>query len=69
MSDERIPIAIWEGTFELAGIPLRCSVLNDGRRVINADDVKRFFNVVDGRAIKVDQTELDRFMTFQRGKT
>lgn len=36
---EKLPIAVWEG--EIMGV--RVAVLDDGRRVINADDVEALF--------------------------
>jgi hypothetical protein len=37
MSD--LPVAVWTGEFTLFGVTLRCHVLDDGRRIIDADDI------------------------------
>ena len=63
MNDET-PRAVWEGTFTLMGVPLRCYTLADGRRIINADDVAALFehmgggDDIDPQAL---QMELDEF--------
>lgn len=42
-ADENIPTAIRTGKLELSGVTLRVHVLDDGRRVINADDMNALF--------------------------
>lgn len=38
------PYATWSGILEIVeGVEIRCYVLNDGRRIFNADDVNEFF--------------------------
>jgi len=37
------PVAVWRGTFTLYGVALRCYTLDDGRRVVDADDLHRLF--------------------------
>lgn len=32
------PRTVWEGSFCIFGVTLKCSVLDDGRRIIDADD-------------------------------
>lgn len=44
---EDLPVAIWSGTVRLFGIDLRCSVLDDGRRVILAEDAERLFAALE----------------------
>lgn len=70
MSDtESLPTAIWEGTFTLYGVPLRCSVLDNGQRVIHGEDVKWLFQAMaqdDGDAL--DASELERFARWRSGR-
>jgi hypothetical protein len=42
MTTESQPKAIWEGEIVVMGIPLRCFVLEDGRRIIDADSMVDF---------------------------
>lgn len=41
--DEALPHAVWTGVFVVWGVELHCSVLSNGMRVIDADDVERLF--------------------------
>jgi len=61
--------AIWEGTFKLFGIELRCCVLNDGTRVVNAEDMARLFGQMErgGDTIPMDEEELNNFARWQKG--
>lgn len=38
-----IPKAIWEGTVTIAGVTLRCYMLDNHQRIFNADDVQEFY--------------------------
>jgi len=38
MTTDEIPNAVWEGTFSVFGLTLRCYTLDNGQRIINADD-------------------------------
>ena len=40
---EEIPMVVWEGAFVLFGVKVRCYVLDDGQRIMNADDTSRLF--------------------------
>lgn len=62
------PKAIWEGTFELFGVRLRCYVLDDQAqtRIIHADDLVKLFGVM-GQEGNCDEEELREFILWQRG--
>jgi hypothetical protein len=59
---------VWEGTFTVFGVTLHCAVLNDGRRVINADDVERFLAAM-ADASATDAGEIEALARWQREKT
>ena len=40
---DKLPTVVREGSFELSGVTLRTYVLDDGRRIIDADDLASFF--------------------------
>lgn len=48
MPESKIPNAIWEGTFTLFGVTLRCYVLDDEKhsRVIHGDDLWELLEVM-----------------------
>ncbi len=61
----KTPKAIWQGSFTILGVKLRCYVLDDGRRVINADDIAKLFGEDH---LGTDQKgDLDAFAKWQRG--
>lgn len=72
MATETIPTAVWEGTFTIMGVPLRCSVLNNGQRVINAEDIDALFDAMGDDERDIDrealQLELDAFGKWQHGR-
>lgn len=38
----KIPKAVWEGDIDIMGIKLKCFVLDDGRRIIDANSMAEF---------------------------
>lgn len=60
-----LPHAVWEGTFTLGGFTIRCSVLDDGRRVINAEDLDAFF--MGDYAEALTDAEAQEFAKWSRG--
>ena len=58
MATERLPVAVWEGTFTLFGVTLHCATLDTGQRVIEADDIVALFDAMgaDG-AVSNDGSE------------
>ena len=63
-----IPIAVWEGTFRLLGVTLKCAVLNDGRRIIDADSFACFMAALeDPNGEAIDSAEMTRFAQWRTG--
>lgn len=44
--EKRMPQAVWEGAFTIFGVKLKCYVLDDGRRILDADDVAALFDAM-----------------------
>jgi hypothetical protein len=65
MSKDQIPTTIWSGTFRIWGIDLRCSMLDNGQRVIDAEDVARLFAAMDDKAPRSEADD-DAFAAFMR---
>lgn len=62
---ERIQTAIAEDTFFLFGVRVRCYVLDDGRRIVNADDLAAMFeSMATGDH---DSAQVEAFVRWQRG--
>lgn len=43
---ETIPTAVWEGTFIVFGVTIHCYVLDDGRRIIEAESFKNLMDAL-----------------------
>jgi hypothetical protein len=41
-----VPTSIWQGSFRLFGVDVRCHVLSDGQRVIEADSMEELFEAM-----------------------
>jgi hypothetical protein len=39
-----IPKAVWEGSFRIYGVEVKCYVLDDGRRIIDANSMWELLN-------------------------
>lgn len=59
-------VAIWEGSFTLYGVVLRCYVLDDGTRIINADDAHKLLQMPE--LGELDPHELRRFNDWRAGR-
>ncbi len=63
-----IPEAVWSGTFKVCGVDLKCHVLDNGQRVIDADSFNQLFMVGTlSRALSDDPDELEAFSRWQKG--
>lgn len=64
MTTEDMPKAVWEGTFRIFGIDVRCAVLDNGKRVVNGDD---FLQVLSGNSDTLSPDDISEFMEWQAG--
>lgn len=60
---EVLPVAVWEGSFKIGNVTLRCAVLDNGMRVINAEDMHAIF---DGTA-EFTAEDVEAFCRWQKG--
>lgn len=66
MSDQTLK-SIWEGSFRIFGVEVRCHVLSDGRRIIEADSINALLEAMaTGNA--ADIGDLGAFTCWQRGE-
>lgn len=60
-----VPTAVWEGTFRVFGVDVRCCVLSDGRKIISTDSMNALLDAMaTGTA---DAGDLEAFARWQRG--
>lgn len=62
MADD-LPTTVWSGEFKLGSVTMKCHVLSDGRRIIEAESVWQFFNGLGD----FEPSELEQFVAWQRG--
>lgn len=67
MSDDELPHPVWSGSFMLGGVEMKCHVLSDGQRIIEAESIHNFFSAFGEDAPKVDDAELEKFVHWQWG--
>jgi len=61
--------SIWAGTFTVFGVTLRCHVLDNGQRIIEAEDVHRLLAVIqNGDGPAADPGDMDAFARWQKGE-
>jgi hypothetical protein len=54
-----LPEAVWEGSFQVFGVPVRAYILSDGRRILNADDVHALLADERGGCGTAEEAEAD----------
>jgi len=64
--NKELPKAIAEASFKVFGVTLRCYVLDDGHRIINADDVDALLEAMSQEGPK-EEGEIMEFAIWQRG--
>ncbi len=47
MSDDKLPHPVWSGSFTICGIEMKCHVLSDGQRIIEAESIEKFFSAFE----------------------
>jgi hypothetical protein len=70
-TDATIPTAVRSATFTLFGVELRCHVLSDGRRVIDAESFENFMAMMAAAphaGTEADLAEAQRFARWKRGE-
>lgn len=63
-----VPVPILSCEFKLFGVILHCHVLDNGQRIIEADDVADLFEVMGGDLDETDSTDdVERFAKWMKG--
>ena len=66
---ECVSTAVWSGTFHLFGVEVRCHVLSDGRRIIEAESLAELLAAMANTA-HIDPkrgAEIEAFARWQKG--
>lgn len=62
---DAIPKVIWSGSFMLGDVEMKCHVLDNGMRIIDAESIEKFFS---GEGKKPTEVEIINFAKWQKGK-
>ena len=60
------PVSVWQGELNLLGVTLHVHVLDNGQRIIEADDMYAFMEAMASGA-EVDQDEAAAFARWMHG--
>lgn len=66
--DPEPPVSVWQGEMTLLGVVLHLHVLDDGTRIIEADDMAALAEAM-GRGGPVDEDEIAAFARWLQGGT
>jgi hypothetical protein len=62
-----LPKAVWQGSFNVWGIELKCYVLDTGQRIIDAESMDRFIEALTSGDHEPDiNDELATFLRWQK---
>jgi hypothetical protein len=60
------PVSVWQGEMTLLGVTLHVHVLDDGTRIIEAQDMAAFLEAMERDRV-VDEDEMAAFARWLRG--
>jgi len=64
-SDET-PFSVWQGSFRVFGVEVKCHVLSDGRRVVEAASMQAMLEAM-GAPGENDRGEIEKLARWQKG--
>ena len=69
MTEGTLPSSVGYGEFTLFGVVMKCHVLSDGRRIIEAESMEKLFEAMaePGCAV-LDEDEIARYARWSRGE-
>ena len=67
--DDETPQSVWQGSFSVLGVEVKCHVLSNGQRIIEAESLNALFEAM-GTTPPNKQTELEmaEFVRWQKGE-
>ena len=67
MMAANLPTAVWTGAFTIFGVEVKCHVLDDGRRIIDADSIGKLLAAMELPSGSVEPGDLEAFARWKRG--
>ena len=63
------PKSVWQGTFRLFGVDVKCHVLDNGQRIIEADSLEELFTAIDDDIIRDPASaDANEFFSWCKGR-
>jgi hypothetical protein len=66
MPSEKLPAAVWSGTFKLFGVTVRCYQLDNGQRIIDASDMHTLLRAMGGYRLANSDNDNEQMAAFNR---
>jgi hypothetical protein len=64
---EKLPQVVSEGSIDIIGMKLRCYILDNGKRIIDAEDVDNFFSRLSNENIDFTTEDAQKLAKFVKG--
>lgn len=62
-----IPKSIWSGSFRILGVDVKCHVLNNGQRIIEAESLEAVMKAMADPTTTIDEAEIQAFARWRMG--
>lgn len=57
--NDKLPTAVWSGSFNLFGVSVNCHVLDDGRRIIDADSFREMLDAMHSGNVPQEESLME----------
>lgn len=61
-----LPKSVWSGSFNVFGVELKCHMLDNGLRIIDADSIDKFLNGLANADVPAEDPNIEEFMKWFR---
>lgn len=66
-----VAVSVWQGSFTILGVELRCHVLSDGQRIVEAESMVALLAAMaepaPAEAVSAMEAELERLVRWEGG--
>lgn len=66
MAEDEMHFPVWSGTIKLGTLDMKCHVLEDGTRIVEADSVHEFMRRMEDGTLIVGPDDAKAFAEWQR---
>lgn len=62
-----LPHSVWSGSFSLFGVEVKCHVLTNGQRIIEAESMRNLLEAMSAPGTTIDPAKVEEFAKWQKG--